>query len=220
MTRTICSAGEATIDVMITIVAMTIDAMTPTGDRDAKGATDMTTNQNTETATVETTAEHDATATDAARRWGRSRGQRARPKADATVAIDATSTTNARSWCIISMRVAPAATKRAPTTVRTRKSRRTTTRGRRPNFAVAMAPPAKRAKTICGSAVAAKETAPARKRKATAPIVPHVPHKDRKDNRRHIASSSESNDGNSDNNEAFLASCDKALGKHDPLDIE
>jgi hypothetical protein len=39
------------------------------------------------------------------------------------------------------------------------------------NFAVAMAPPAKRAKTIRGSAVAAKETAPARKRKATAPLI-------------------------------------------------
>jgi hypothetical protein len=88
------------------------------------------------------------------------------------------------------------------------------------NFAVAMAPPAKRTKTIRGSAVAAKETAPARKRKATAPISPHVPRKDRKDNRRRIASSSESDDGDSDDDEAFLASCDTALDKRDPLDIE
>ncbi len=86
-------------------------------------------------------------------------------------------------------------------------------------FAVAMAPPAKRAKTICGSAVAAKEAAPAHKRKATAPIVPLVPRKDRKD--RHVIESSKSNDSdndNDDNDEAFLVSCDKAL--KDPLDIK
>ena len=89
------------------------------------------------------------------------------------------------------------------------------------NFAVAMAPPAKRAKTIRGSAVAAKETAPARERerKATAPTVLRVPRK-KQFNRRRIASSSESDDGDSDDDEAFLASCDKALGKRDPLDIK
>ena len=81
------------------------------------------------------------------------------------------------------------------------------------NFAVAMAPPAKRAKTIRGSAVAAKETAPAHKRKAAAPIVPHVTRKDRKD--RCVIKSDNSNNNN---DEAFLASCDKAL--KDPLDIK
>ena len=85
----------------IAIVATTIDAVTPTGDRDAKGATDMTINRNAETATVEATAERDATATDAVRRRGRSRGRRARPKRDATSAIDATSATDARSRRII-----------------------------------------------------------------------------------------------------------------------
>jgi hypothetical protein len=60
------------------------------------------------------------------------------------------------------------------------------------NFAVAMAPPAKRAKTIRGSAVAANETAPVRKQKATAPTVLRVPRKSDKNNRRRIDSSSES----------------------------
>ena len=77
-----------------------------------------------------------------------------------------------------------------------------------------MVPPAKQVKTIRGSAVAAKETAPAHKRKAAAPIVPRVTRKDRKD-RRVIKSDDSDND---DNNEAFLASCDKAL--KDPLDIK
>ena len=81
------------------------------------------------------------------------------------------------------------------------------------NFAVAMAPLAKRAKTIRGSTVAAKETAPAHKRKAAAPIVPHVTRKDRKD--RCVIKSDNSNNNN---DEAFLASCDKAL--KDPLDIK
>jgi len=103
-TGSVRSAGEAMIDVTIAIVAMTIDAVTPTGDRDTKGATDMTTNRNAETATVEATAERDTTATDAVQRRGRSRGRRARPERDATSATDA------RSRLIISMRVAPAAT--------------------------------------------------------------------------------------------------------------
>ena len=79
-----------------------------------------------------------------------------------------------------------------------------------------MVPPAKQVKTIRGSAVVAKETAPAHKRKATAPIVPLVPQKDRKDRR--VIESSKSDDSNNDDNEAFLASCDKAL--KDPLDIK
>jgi hypothetical protein len=81
------------------------------------------------------------------------------------------------------------------------------------NFAVAMAPPAKRAKTIRGSATC--------KRKATTPIALHVPHKDKNKNKqRVIKSSNESNEDGTDDGEAFLASCNKALGKRDPLDIE
>ncbi len=76
-TGTVRSAGEAAIDATIAIIATTIDAVTPTGDRDA---TDATTSQYAETATAEASAERDATATDATRRRGRSRGRRARPK--------------------------------------------------------------------------------------------------------------------------------------------
>ncbi len=127
MTGTVRPAGEATIDATIAIVATTIDAVTPTSDRDAKGAIDATTNRNAETATVDATAERNETATDATRRQGRSRGRQARPKRDATSAIGATSATNARMRRIISMRIARAATLRAPTTVTTRTSMRTTT---------------------------------------------------------------------------------------------
>ncbi len=87
------------------------------------------------------------------------------------------------------------------------------------NFAVAMAPPAKRAKMISGSAVAAKETAPVRKRNATAPSVLHVPRKGKNENNQRLIESSDKSD-DSDNDEAFLALCNKALGKRDPLDIE
>jgi hypothetical protein len=100
--------------VTITIVATTINAVTPASDRDAKDATDATTNQNAETATEEATTERDATAKDATQQRGRSPGQRARPKRDATSAINAMITTDARLRRIISMRVAPAATTRVP----------------------------------------------------------------------------------------------------------
>ena len=67
-TGTVRSAGEAAIDATIAIIATTIDAVTPTGDRDATDATDATTSQYAETATAEASAERDATATDATRR--------------------------------------------------------------------------------------------------------------------------------------------------------
>ncbi len=60
--RPLVPPGGATIDVTMAIVAMTINAMTPTGDREAKDGTDATTSQNAETATAEATTERDATA--------------------------------------------------------------------------------------------------------------------------------------------------------------
>ena len=79
-TGTVRSAGEAAIDATIAIIATTIDAVTPTGDRDATDATDATTSQYAETATAEASAERDGNGRDATRRRGRSRGRRARPK--------------------------------------------------------------------------------------------------------------------------------------------
>jgi hypothetical protein len=131
-TGTVRSAGEAAIDATIAIIATTIDAVTPTGDRDATDATDATTSQYAETATAEASAERDATATDATRRDGGEEAVVAErdQKRDATIAIDASRATDARTHRFISMRIARAATKRAPTTVTTRKST-TTLRGRR-----------------------------------------------------------------------------------------
>ncbi len=196
----------------ITIVATTIDAATPTSDRDAKGATDVTTNRNAETATVDATAErNESTSSTKKGRDERDRRDEQDRRKDAAHHLDARRTSSDDE----------SPDDREDTEIEEdNDSRSAASSDADDNFALAMSPPAKRAKTICGSAVAAKEMAPARKRKATAPTVLRVPRKSGKNNRRRIPSSDESNDGDSDDDEAFLASCDKALGKRDPLDIE
>ena len=207
--RTSANAGDA-MEVDHTAEVATIDATPATIDRDMTAATDTTTNQNVETATVETAPKNGSwkkTSDDKNRRDNRDqRDDRHRRKKAKAHHVDNRYTSSDDDTKFYDKHTDVDKDNVSRSTV--------SSDAANDNFVVFESPAKLAAQAKRGSAVADKEVTVVRKRKPDAATVP-CQGKKAKSNKKIVKSDSDEED---DDDENFLASCGKVLDRN-PLDI-